>query len=60
MTVSVPGKYWRLSIGIVIGALLMGIAPPIHAALTVLVGEPFGSYPDLRSTAAASMCRCYG
>ena len=44
MTVSVPGKYWRLSVGIVIGEARMGIAPPMHAALTVLVGEPFGSF----------------
>jgi hypothetical protein len=31
-------------VGIVIGAVLMGIATPMYAALTVLVGEPFGRY----------------
>jgi hypothetical protein len=41
---SVPGKHWQLSVGIVIGAALMGLATPMHAALTVLVGEPFGTY----------------
>lgn len=44
MTASVLGKYWRVSVAIVVGAILMGIGPPMHAALTVLVGEPFGSY----------------
>jgi hypothetical protein len=41
---SVPGTHWRLSVGIVIGAVLMGIAMPMYAAFTVLVGEPFGRY----------------
>lgn len=40
----VLGKYWRRSLAIVVGAVLLGIGPPIHAALTVLVGEPFGSF----------------
>jgi hypothetical protein len=40
----VLGNYRRLRIGIVIGVALMGIALPMHAALTVLVGEPFGTY----------------
>jgi hypothetical protein len=40
----VLGNYRRLSVGIVIGVVLMGIALPMHAALTVLVGEPFGTY----------------
>ena len=44
MTANLPGKYWRRSVGVVIGVVLMGIAPPMRAALTVLVGEPFGSY----------------
>jgi hypothetical protein len=44
VTGSVPGKHWRLSVGIVIGAVLMSIATPMYAALTVLVGEPFGRY----------------
>ena len=39
-----PGTHWRLSVGIVIGAVLMGIAMPMYAAFTVLVGEPFGRY----------------
>jgi hypothetical protein len=44
VTVSVLGKFRRLNVGIVIGAVLMGIAPPMRASLTVLVGEPFGSF----------------
>jgi hypothetical protein len=44
VTASVLGKFRRLIAGIVIGAVLMGIAPPLHAVLTVLVGEPFGSF----------------
>jgi hypothetical protein len=44
VTSSVRGKCWRLSVEIVIGAVLMGIAPPMHAAAIVLVGEPFGSF----------------
>jgi hypothetical protein len=44
VTASVPGKCWRRRVGIVIGVVLMGIASPMRAALTVLVGEPFGSY----------------
>jgi hypothetical protein len=44
VTASVPGKYWRLSVAIVVGAVLMGIGQPMYAAITVLVGEPFGTY----------------
>jgi hypothetical protein len=36
VTSSVRGKCWRLSVEIVIGAVLMGITPPMHAAVTVL------------------------
>jgi hypothetical protein len=43
----VPGTHWRLSVGIVIGAVLIGIAMPMYAALTVLVGEPFGRYETM-------------